>query len=55
MPDGSLIIVGTSGAIDRFWPETGEVQNINTQESMQEAHEYRFCNGRSIWRCLDWC
>ena len=36
MPDGSLIIVGTSGAIDRFWPETGVVQHINTQESMQE-------------------
>ncbi|HWS41384.1 MAG TPA: two-component regulator propeller domain-containing protein [Arenimonas sp.] len=36
MPDGSLLIVGTSGAIDRFWPVTGEVQHINSQESMQQ-------------------
>jgi signal transduction histidine kinase/streptogramin lyase/ActR/RegA family two-component response regulator len=36
MPDGSLLIVGTSGAIDRFWPDTGIVQHINSKESMQE-------------------
>lgn len=36
MPDGSILIVGSSGAIDRFWPETGVVQNINSQQSMQE-------------------
>lgn len=32
--DGSLLIVGSSGAIDRFWPKTGEVQHLNSQESM---------------------
>lgn len=33
LKDGSVLLVGKSGAIDRFWPDSGRVQAINSDAS----------------------
>ena len=50
--DGSVLIVGKAGAIDRFWPASGKVQAINSDASakaLQSLNSVLQDSGGAIW------
>ncbi|HWR96153.1 MAG TPA: response regulator, partial [Arenimonas sp.] len=50
--DGSLLLVGKAGAIDRFWPSSGQVQPINTDASakaLQSLNSVLQDSNGAIW------
>jgi signal transduction histidine kinase/ligand-binding sensor domain-containing protein/CheY-like chemotaxis protein len=52
LKDGSVLIVGKAGAIDRFWPANGQVQTVNSDESakaLQSLNSVLQDSGGAIW------